>query len=72
MIGFDAPRVLLTLPAMLVGTRTITQAVIAQLPEVDVAHSIFADPDPLRRWSLEARILTGETFGAIAGKVWHR
>lgn len=44
------------------------EALAEGMPDLYGAHSYFADPDPMRRWSLEARILSGESFEAIAGR----
>ncbi len=44
------------------------EALMGRMPEVYSAHSVYADPDPLRRWSLEARILSGESFDKVAGR----
>lgn len=41
------------------------EVLIERMPEFYAAHSVYADPEPRRRWSLEARIVSGEAFGVI-------
>lgn len=43
-------------------------ALVARMPDLHAAYSIYADPDPMRRLSLEAWLLTGEDFAAIAAR----
>ena len=37
-------------------------------PDLHAAYSLFADAEPHRRWASEAYILSGDTFGRIAGR----